>query len=375
MRNNDRILVALSGGVDSSVAALLLQQRGCSVEGLFMKNWDGDHDDACSAAADLQSAEAVADRLRIRLHKVSFAHDYRRRVFAHFLTEYGAGRTPNPDILCNREIKFGTCLAHASRLGFDCVATGHYAQLSDERPIPRLLRASDPNKDQSYFLHAVSGAALARCVFPIGGLTKSRVREIAAKAGLETASRPDSTGICFIGERPFRKFLGQFLSAEPGNIVTEAGTVIGRHQGLAFYTLGQRQGLGIGGRPSGCGAAWYVAAKRRASNELVVVQGGHHPALFSNHLSAHSPTWINGPPQLGERLMAKTRYRQPDQACHLEGLSRGALELRFEHPQRAVTPGQSVVLYRERECLGGAVIATTATRSCPLPGLAAGGTC
>ncbi len=337
-----------------------------------MKNWDGD-DDACSAAADLESAEAVAEHLQIRLHKVSFASDYRRRVFAKFLCEYGAARTPNPDILCNREIKFGACLDHASRLGFDRVATGHYAQLRADHPFPRLLRASDPNKDQSYFLHAVTAAALVRCVFPVGGLIKSQVRKIAAEAGLPTATRPDSTGICFIGERSFREFLGRFVSEQPGTIVTEDGTVVGRHRGLAFYTLGQRQGLGIGGRRGGSGSAWYVAAKRPKTNELVVVQGADHPALLSDHLVAHAPTWINEPPRLGERLVAKTRYRQPDQPCQVVGLTHQALELGFERPQRAATPGQSVVLYRGPECLGGAVIETVANWPRRRPGLAAGG--
>jgi tRNA-specific 2-thiouridylase len=348
----------MSGGVDSAVAALLLRRAGHDVHGLYMSNWD-DEDSYCTGAQDFQDARAVASELGIPLHRVSFADDYRARVFDYFLTEYRAGRTPNPDVLCNREIKFGICLEYAARLGAQQFATGHYARLRHTPSGPELLKARDPEKDQSYFLHAVPRGHFARVLFPLGELTKPEVRALAREAGLPVFDKPDSTGICFIGERPFREFLARYIPTTPGDIVTESGQVVGRHRGLAFYTLGQRGGLEIGGRAGHDEQPWYVAAKKLLRNELVAVQGHDHPLLVSRALATGPCNWLVQPaaPEFDSRI--KVRYRQSDQGCHARVDARGALRVRFTEPQRAVTPGQFAVLYDGDRCLGGGVIENT----------------
>lgn len=353
----------MSGGVDSSVAAWLLLQQGYEVQGLFMSNWDEDESGYCTAAADYQDARTVCSQLGIPLHKVSFAGEYRERVFSYFLEEYRAGRTPNPDVLCNREIKFGVCFDYARRLGADWVATGHYARVTrGERP--RLLKGLDPDKDQSYFLHAMPAASLARTLFPIGDRHKDEIRRIARELTLPVFDKKDSTGICFIGERPFAQFLSQYLPAQPGDIETPEGHRVGQHQGLMYYTLGQRQGLRIGGRSDAGDAPWYVAGKDLERNVLLVVQGHDHPALLSDRLLASQLEWVTGaPPAVRFRCQAKVRYRQPDQACEVQMLEDRRLEVRFKTPQRAVTPGQYVVFYDDEECLGGGVIESTDLRS------------
>lgn len=359
------VIVGMSGGVDSSVAAWLLQQQGYDVQGLFMSNWDEDEDGYCTAAEDYQDARAVCERLRIPLHKVSFAGEYRERVFAYFLGEYRAGRTPNPDVLCNREIKFGVCFDYARRLGAEWVATGHYARVEHGRDehgaagaSPRLLRGVDAGKDQSYFLHAMPSQALARTLFPVGALQKNDVRRMARELALPVFDKKDSTGICFIGERPFAEFLARYLPAQPGDIETAAGQKVGAHRGLMYYTLGQRQGLRIGGRNDASEEAWYVAAKDLRRNVLVVVQGHDHPALLRTELHASQLSWVAGAPPAAElQCTAKVRYRQPDQPCRMQILPGGSCSVHFEAPQRAVTPGQYVVFYRGEECLGGGVIA------------------
>ena len=357
--SNTRVIVGMSGGVDSSVSALLLQQQGYHVEVLFMKNWDEDDGtEYCSAKQDLADAKSVCDRLGIPLHTANFAAEYWDNVFEHFLAEYRAGRTPNPDILCNREIKFKVFMDYARVLGADKIATGHYARTQTENGHTYLKKGLDPNKDQSYFLHAVGEVEFAASLFPLGELEKPEVRRLAAAHGLSTHGKKDSTGICFIGERRFKDFLAQYLPAQPGLIKTPEGVTLGEHSGLMYHTIGQRQGLGIGGVAGGDEAPWYVAAKDLAQNELIVVQGGDHPLLLSNRLHATDVHWINGAPALGEplELAAKTRYRQPDQRCRLTVLQE-TVEIEFEQPQRAVTPGQSVVFYDNDICLGGAVIA------------------
>ncbi|OYY73804.1 MAG: tRNA 2-thiouridine(34) synthase MnmA [Gammaproteobacteria bacterium 28-57-27] len=356
-----KVVVGMSGGVDSSVAALLLQQQGYVVEGLFMKNWEDDDDDEhCTSRADMIDAMAVCDRLNIPFHFVNFAREYWDRVFAYFLDEYRAGRTPNPDILCNREIKFRAFLDHAtSHLGAQAIATGHYARLRHDARGVHLLKGLDDNKDQSYFLHALSQEQLSRVLFPLGDLPKPEVRRIAEQAGLATAKKKDSTGICFIGERRFSEFLQRYLPAQPGEIVTLEGQVIGQHHGLMYYTLGQRQGLGIGGLRDFGEQPWFVVKKDLDNNRLIVTQGTDHPALYHDALIASQVTWIASPehaPQLPCTCHAKTRYRQGDQACRLESLGEGRIKVIFEQPQRAITPGQSVVFYANDECLGGAVI-------------------
>jgi len=347
----------MSGGVDSSVAALLLLEQGYQVEGLFMSNWDEDEDGYCTSAQDFQDARGAANRLGIPLHRVSFAREYRERVFEYFLEEYQAGRTPNPDVLCNREIKFGVFFDYARRLGAELVATGHYARVLHVNGQHRLLKGRDGSKDQSYFLHAISQRALSRTLFPIGGLLKSEVRELARDHGLENFAKKDSTGICFIGEREFTSFLSKFLPASPGTIRDPGGQLLGHHQGLMYYTLGQRKGLGIGGRQDAAEQPWYVAGKDLGRNELLVVQGHDHPLLLSDTLLADRASWIGGSsPVFPRPLAAKTRYRQADQPCRVSAARPGVLRVDFEDPQRAVTPGQFVVFYDGDICLGGAVI-------------------
>jgi tRNA-uridine 2-sulfurtransferase len=354
--NKPFVIVGMSGGVDSSVTALLLQQQGYRVEGLFMKNWDEDDGtDYCTAKQDLADAAKVCERLGIKLHTANFAAEYWDNVFEHFLAEYKAGRTPNPDILCNREIKFKVFLEYAEILGADQIATGHYVRRQDRDGHTWLLKGLDNNKDQSYFLHAVDESALARSLFPVGELVKSEVRKLAQAHDLVTHSKKDSTGICFIGERRFKDFLQQYLPAQPGNIETDDGKVIGTHLGLMYHTIGQRQGLGIGGVKGANEEPWYVAVKDLERNVLVVVQGTDHPLLYSKSLTTSTLHWINGEPNLDTLFMAKTRYRQPDQACRIEKTAQG-YKMTFEAPQRAVTPGQSAVIYDGEICLGGGVI-------------------
>jgi len=360
-----RIVVGLSGGVDSAVSAWLLKQAGHEVVGIFMKNWEEDDDDEyCSSRQDFLDAASVADVLGIEIEHVNFAAEYRDRVFAEFLREYRAGRTPNPDVLCNAEIKFKAFLDHAVRLGAERIATGHYARV---RPAPAggfdLLRGLDGQKDQSYFLHRLNQAQLARTLFPVGELKKTEVRRIAAEIGLPNAKKKDSTGICFIGERPFREFLNRYLANTPGAIEDDRGRSVGEHVGLSFYTLGQRKGIGIGGlreqgraRGGNEHAPWFVAGKDMARNVLLVVQGHDHPWLLSRRLAASDASWIGGVVPAPGRCAAKTRYRQADAACDLLAADAHRLELAFAEPQWAVTPGQSAVLYDGERCLGGAVI-------------------
>ncbi|NWO11599.1 tRNA 2-thiouridine(34) synthase MnmA [Chromohalobacter salexigens] len=359
-----KVIVGMSGGVDSSVTALVLLEQGYEVEGLFMKNWDEDDGtEYCTAKDDLADAQAVCDKLGIRLHTANFAAEYWDNVFEHFLAEYKAGRTPNPDILCNREIKFKVFLEYAEMLGAERIATGHYVRNGERGGRVRLLKGLDANKDQSYFLHAVPEVAIARTLFPVGEMEKSEVRAIAERHGLATARKKDSTGICFIGERRFGDFLKQYLPAQPGTIETPEGEVIGEHMGLMYYTLGQRQGLGIGGLPNHPDAPWYVAAKDLERNVLIAVQGKHHPLLYTDSLSTEPVEWVAGQPPAPEvRLQAKTRYRQQDVACQVRVLEDGGVEAFFDDPQRAVTPGQSLVLYEDDICLGGGVIRETWNR-------------
>jgi len=358
------VIVGMSGGVDSSVAALLLKQQGWKVIGLFMKNWEDDDDsEYCSTRQDLIDVAAVCDVIGIELEAVNFSVEYRERVFGEFLREYKAGRTPNPDVLCNAEIKFKAFLDHALTLGADKIATGHYAQVREFQGEQQLLKAEDGNKDQSYFLYRLNQAQLGKTLFPVGHLYKREVRRIAEAAGLPNFAKKDSTGICFIGERPFREFLSRYLPAQPGEIRTLDGDrLVGHHEGLMYHTLGQRKGLGIGGvkgnaDDAGDHEAWYVAAKDMQKNVLYVVQGHAHPALLGDRLSAADLSWVNGrAPHTHWVYTAKTRYRQPDAPCEVEAVDGGRCEIAFAEPQWAVTPGQSVVLYESRVCLGGGVI-------------------
>ncbi len=352
-----RVIVGMSGGVDSSVSALLLQQQGYQVEGLFMKNWEEDDGtEYCTAREDLADAQQVCDKLGIKLHQANFAAEYWDNVFEHFLLEYRAGRTPNPDILCNREVKFKAFLDYAMMLGADLIAMGHYARRDNSTGRARMRKGLDPNKDQTYFLHAVGEEQLAKTLFPVGELQKSEVRTLAEQHDLVTYNKKDSTGICFIGERRFRDFLKQYIPAQPGAIETEEGEVIGQHSGLMYHTIGQRQGLGIGGMKNADDTPWYVLEKDLERNVLIVGQGNENPLLFSKALSADSIYWVNGEPEMPAQLTAKVRYRQSDQACTLQRGNDGRYLVVFDEPQRAVTPGQSVVFYDGDICLGGGVI-------------------
>lgn len=377
MSSKHRVVVGLSGGVDSAVSAWLLKQQGHEVIGIFMKNWEDDDDsEYCSSRQDWLDAASVADVIGIDIEHVNFAAEYKDRVFAEFLREYQAGRTPNPDILCNAEIKFKAFLDHAMRLGAEKIATGHYARVrhNPATGLHELLKGLDPLKDQSYFLHRLSQAQLARTMFPVGELLKTEVRRIATEIGLPNAKKKDSTGICFIGERPFRAFLNRYIQKAPGPIRDDRGREIGQHVGLSFYTLGQRQGLGIGGvkdvgaaKGGGEHAPWFVARKDVPGNTLWVVQGHDHPWLLSPELEAQDASWVAGEPPAPGAYAAKTRYRQADAACTLVTAGPSGFALTFEEPQWAVTPGQSAVLYDGEVCLGGGVIhGATATRQ-PVP--------
>ena len=354
MHHNTRIIVGLSGGVDSAVAALLLKEQGYDVTGVFMKNWDADDtDDYCAAAEDAADAQAVANILNIPFHTISFAKTYWDKVFEYFLEEYHAGNTPTPDILCNKEIKFKAFLDYALAQGADYIATGHYVRRTEQG---HLLKGKDPNKDQSYFLHALTQAQISKALFPLGDYEKPTVRALAKKAGFTNANKKDSTGICFIGERKFTAFLKEYLPAQPGPIETPTGVVLGRHEGLMYHTIGQRKGLGLGGQKNAPEAPWYVIRKDLARNVLVVDQGKNNPGLFHETLLATHAHWIAEIPKLPKKCTAKIRYRQTDQACTLTIANHHTLNVHFQQPQRAITPGQSVVFYEGDHCLGGAVI-------------------
>jgi tRNA-specific 2-thiouridylase len=352
------VIVGMSGGVDSAVAALRLRDSGYAVQGLFMSNWEDDEDRYCTNAADFQDARRVCEALGIALHRVSFAAEYRQRVFSHFLREYAAGRTPNPDVLCNREIKFGVCLDYMQRLGASWIATGHYAQVR-HGPNPELRRAADTAKDQSYFLHGVAASALAKTLFPIGDLQKTQVRKMAHAAGLPVYDKPDSTGICFIGERPFQEFLSRHLPTQPGPIETTEGRVIGEHRGLELFTLGQRSGLRVGGRAGAAAAPWYVADKDAARNALIVVQDQEHPLLLSDAFDVEQMHWIGAEAAAAGPLhcTVKTRYRQRDLECAASHGTDCNWRVTLSQPARAVTPGQYAVFYSGERCLGGGIIA------------------
>lgn len=348
-----KVIVGMSGGVDSSVAAWLLQKQGYEVEGLFMKNWEqDDHNEFCAAAEDLADAQAVAHQLNIPLHTVNFSEKYWDNVFDYFLTEYEAGRTPNPDVLCNKEIKFKAFLNHALTLGADFIATGHYAKTSNGL----LFKAKDRNKDQTYFLNAISSYALEKTLFPVGDYFKTEIREFAKELNLVTQAKKDSTGICFIGEKRFKTFLNEFILAKPGPIETTLGQVIGQHDGLMFYTLGQRQGLGIGGITNSSEEPWYVVDKQLENNTLIVAQGQFHPLLYAQGLISSKIHWIGNPPEMPLTCYAKTRYRQPEQACVISPENDNQHCVMFCDPQRAITPGQYIVFYDKNQCLGGAII-------------------
>jgi tRNA-specific 2-thiouridylase len=353
-----KVIVGLSGGVDSAVAAALLLAQGYEVQALFMKNWDEDDEGGhCPAKQDLADAQAVAACLDIALRTISFSSEYWDRVFEHFLAEYRAGRTPNPDVLCNQEIKFRAFLDYALHLGADWIATGHYARVAAADDQRTLLKGRDPDKDQSYFLYRLSQRALNHSLFPLGELTKPEVRAIAQQRGFANYAKKDSTGICFIGERKFNNFLARYLPAQPGEIVTVEGASLGQHQGLMFHTIGQRQGLGIGGIRNSSGEPWYVVDKDLEHNRLIVAQGKNHPALFKSSLRASDLHWISGkPPAVPMQCHARIRYRQSDQDCSIVSLDKRRAEVSFVMPQRAVTPGQALVFYDGDRCLGGGTI-------------------
>ena len=354
-----KVIVGMSGGVDSSVAAYLLREQGYHVEGLFMKNWEQDDKDGyCAAAQDLADAQAVCNQLNITLHSVNFSKEYWDHVFSHFLSEYARARTPNPDVLCNKEIKFKAFLNHALSLGADFIATGHYAKVQIKDGIGTLLKAKDRDKDQTYFLHAIEPSALAKTLFPIGDYLKPQIRAMALDLGLITHAKKDSTGICFIGEKRFKSFLNEFMLAQPGNIKNTKNEIVGRHDGLMFYTLGQRQGLGIGGTNQGTEEPWYVVDKDTTTNTLIVTQGSHHPMLYSQGLICGVIHWLTpcNENELPRTCHAKTRYRQTEFACVISPLDNNQHCIMFSSPQRAVTPGQYIVFYDKNQCLGGAVI-------------------
>lgn len=354
---NSKVVVGMSGGVDSSVAALLLKEMGCDVSAIFMQNWEDD-DEHCTARQDYRDARGVCERLGIPLQTVNFAEEYWQRVFQNFLQEYSAGRTPNPDILCNREIKFKAFLDHAQAQGNEFIATGHYARVEHDSAQARMLRGLDENKDQTYFLYTLGQQQLRHTLFPIGSMQKSEVRSMAKAARIHVHTKKDSTGICFIGERKFRQFLAEYLPAKPGNIIDQEGTVLGKHQGLMYYTLGQRQGLGIGGLENAEESPWYVLDKRVTTGDLVVGQGHNHPQLLRRTLHAHDLYWCaDSAPQLQFRCSAKIRYRQQDQQATVQlEQDKRSLSIEFDEPVRAATPGQSLVLYDGEYCLGGGII-------------------
>jgi len=354
------VVVGISGGVDSSVTAKILIDQGYNVKGLFMKNWEEDDGtEYCTAKEDLNDAKAVCDHLNIPLHEANFAAEYWDNVFEQFLEEYQLGRTPNPDILCNREIKFNVFREYAEVLGADFIATGHYARIDRRGSSLKLLKGLDPHKDQSYFLQSVTAQQLENCLFPIGDLEKPEVRRIAFESGLPTHAKKDSTGICFIGERRFRDFLARYIPSKSGVIKTMTGGKVGMHQGVMFYTLGQRQGLGIGGVKNAPDEPWYVVDKDIESNTLYVAQGNNNKALFSVAMHCDAISWIDGKgPELSTKLMVKTRYRQADQGCQMKQDSNG-YRIVFDEPQRAVTPGQWACFYEGEICLGGGIIEST----------------
>ena len=361
---NTHVVVGMSGGVDSSVTALLLKEQGYQVTGMFMKNWEEDDTaEYCAAATDMADAKIVCDIIGIPFHEVNFAHEYWENVFEHFLAEYAAGRTPNPDILCNKEIKFKEFLLQAESLGADYIATGHYvANGQTEEGQHLLLKGADQNKDQSYFLYTLNQVQLSKSLFPLGNIEKKLVREKAQNAGFPIHDKKDSTGICFIGERRFKDFLSQYLKPNPGDIRSTDGTLLGQHDGLMYHTLGQRKGLGIGGSSAtnNSGEAWYAAAKDIENNTLIVAQGHDHQALMSSTLTAQTCDWVSGHfPEVGKSYRAKTRYRQADQTCEITAINGDEITVRFAEPQRAVTPGQALVIYEGNQCLGGATIVST----------------
>ena len=350
--NKNKVLVGMSGGVDSSVSAFILKKEGYEVHGLFMKNWDDDDGSPyCSIKEDFMDAAFVADQLEIPLFEVNFAKEYKEKVFSYFLEELKKGRTPNPDILCNKEIKFKKFYDYALSKGYDYIATGHYAKTNEDK----LYKAIDANKDQTYFLHAIDKEVLKRTLFPVGSIDKEQVRQIARENSLITSDKKDSTGICFIGERPFPDFISNYVSEKIGKIVDENGNELGEHKGLQYYTLGQRQGIGIGGQKGNNNEPWYVAGKDMDTNNLIVVQGNDNPLLFSRELITRNLYLLNEDIEQKFNGAAKVRYRQEDQECEIEILE-GKIQIRFEKPQRAVTPGQSVVIYKNNECLGGGEI-------------------